>query len=85
MSLVEFDAVLQQNCRVYESGFVPQELRTLFKAVFKVVPGELFEVIIAIKIYGVPYFLGSSVQVIDRVKVQVLFVPTKQWPPHSHI
>ena len=61
MGLVEFDAVLQQNCRVNESGFVPQELSTLFKAVFKVVPGELFEVIIAIKIYSVPYFLGSSV------------------------
>ena len=69
MSLVEFDAVLQQNCRVYEGSFVPQELRALFKAVFKVVPSELLEVFIAIKIYGVPYFLGSSVQVIDWVKV----------------
>ena len=69
MSLVKFDAILQQYCRVYESGFVPQKLRTLFEAVFEVVPSKLFEVIIAIKIYGVPYFLGSSVQVIDWVEV----------------
>ena len=65
MGLVEFYAVLQQNCRVYESSFVPQELRTLSKAVFKVVFCELFKVLIAIKIYRVPYFLSSCVQVID--------------------
>jgi hypothetical protein len=46
---------------------------------------ELFEILIAVKVYPVPELGPAMVEIIDGVKVQVLFVPPKHGLPGANI
>jgi hypothetical protein len=75
------DPVIDQEPWIYQRRLVPDKLRALFCLLWILRFEKFLEMSVAVEVYSIPEFRPSMMQVVDRVKVKVLLMPTEHGLP----
>ena len=62
-----------------------QKLRAIFVEVLKELVREFFELFRAVKVDRVPELRPAIVQIVNRVQINILFVPAEERAPDAHV
>ena len=79
------DPVLQQDSRLDKRCLVAQKLGAIFVEVLEELVREFFELFRAVKVDRVPELRPAIVQIVNRVQINILFVPAEERAPDAHV